>query len=145
VTVTALQGRQIPIGDNDGDIQFVAPDGTRSVVVTVLVETTDTAAGCASCGAQGTVLLHPHHGRQCPDHITPPPGQYRHDLADDMVDLGRADAAFAYLRAWVAREIDARFAAVRALDPLTAGRLTSGVLTADIVLASHLTTTRPVT
>lgn len=69
-------------------------------------------AGCATCGAPDTVLLHPHLGRQCPDHVTLPPGGFRADLAADMVGLGRVDCAFAYLAAWLVAEADRRFAAV---------------------------------
>lgn len=68
--------------------------------------------GCTVCGSQVTVQLHPHRGRQCPDHITVPPGPFRRDLADDMCDLGRIDAAFAYLRAWLLHQAGLRFAAV---------------------------------
>lgn len=76
----------------------------------VVLTETDPSFGCSRCGSQKTVLLHPHHGRLCSSHITLPPGMFRAGLAADMVDLGRADAAFAYLRAWMAREIDTRFA-----------------------------------
>lgn len=73
--------------------------------------------GCAACHRQETVQLHPYRGRLCPSHAalpTIPPGPYRWDLAVEFVDLGRPDAAFAYLRAFMAAEIDRRFAAVRA-------------------------------
>lgn len=72
------------------------------------------AAGCTGCGSQATVQLHPRHGRLCPDHAvlpTVPDGPFRPDLADDMVQLGRADAAFRYLSAYLSAECDRRFGA----------------------------------
>lgn len=87
----------------------------------VRLTATDTERGCARCGTQRTVQLHPAHGRLCSDHATLPVGSYRQGLADDMVDFGRADAAFAHLGAWLAREVDDRFAAAaRRLQPVTA-------------------------
>lgn len=73
--------------------------------------------GCSDCGNQQTVQLHPFRGRLCPHHVllpTIPAGPYRHDLGLEMVDLGRPDAALAYLRAWARREVDARFDAAAA-------------------------------
>ena len=79
----------------------------------VMLYLTDTVHGCTSCGSQKTVTLHPHHGRRCSDHATLPTGPYRPDLAADMVEFGRADAAFAYLRAHLRREADVRFVKAR--------------------------------
>lgn len=41
--------------------------------------------GCTGpgCGTQATVVLHPYKGRQCPAHMTLPPGGFRADLAAD--------------------------------------------------------------
>ena len=74
---------------------------------------TSPTEGCTApnCGTQDTVLLHPHHGRQCPEHITLPPGSFRRDLADDMFDLGHVRAAWQYLAAYLAREARDRCAA----------------------------------
>lgn len=108
-----------------------------------MVEATETGVGCSAsrCGDQRTVQLHPHLGRRCSSHITVPPGPFRSDFAADMVEMGRADASFAYLDAWLTREIRDRFAgAIRALEPLTVGRLTDGTLTMDIVLGSRAVT-----
>jgi hypothetical protein len=92
-------------------------------------------AGCTGCGARETVTVDGVNGRRCADcpprasrqHldglaadgvgvvsyartlVTLPPGGYRRGLAEHMVDLGRADAAFAYLTGWMAHEIGARF------------------------------------
>lgn len=82
------------------------PDSSPGLVQIVA---TDPGDGCVGCGTQHTVLLHPRHGRQCPDHITLPPGPFRCDLADDMVEMGRPDAALAYLGAWLNVECDRRF------------------------------------
>lgn len=82
------------------------------------VQLTETSPrdGCTGpgCGAQQTVQLHPYDGRRCADHATLPPGPYDRSLADEMCVLGRHDAAFAYLRAWIAREADRRFTAAAA-------------------------------
>lgn len=75
----------------------------------VLVQASDLRAGCTGCGSQKTVVLHPRDGRRCPACMTIPPGRFRQDLADDMVELGRVDAAFAYLGGWLAGQIDRRF------------------------------------
>lgn len=75
--------------------------------------------GCDAprCHDPHTVMLHPHHGRLCSDHITIPPGAFRADLAADMVALGRIDAAWRYLAGWLEQETTRRFgAAVAALD-----------------------------
>lgn len=74
---------------------------------------TDPRDGCTACGSPATVTLSAFDGRRCSDHATLPPGGFRRDLADDMVAVGRADAAFAYLGAWLAAEADRRFAAAR--------------------------------
>lgn len=76
----------------------------------VTIAATGTEFGCTRCGTQKTVQLHPHHGRLCSSHMTLPPGPFRSDLADDIVDFGRADAAFGYLAGWLRREVDRRFA-----------------------------------
>lgn len=112
---------------------MTAPEPSAVIAATPQVE------GCTGCGTQRTVLLHPHHGRQCPDHVTLPDGPFRADLAADMVELGRADRAFTYLRGWLARETDTRFArAAASLQPpvIAVGRLTAGVLTADILFGT---------
>ena len=72
--------------------------------------------GCAAgrCGRRDTVQLHPYRGRLCPAHAqlpTVPPGPYRPDFAAELVELGRADAAFGYLRAFLRVEADRRYAA----------------------------------
>lgn len=106
---------------------------------TVMVEASNPADGCTGCGSRATVQLHPYRGRRCPDCMTVPPGPFRADFAADLVEMGRPDAAFAYLAAFLAHETGRRFdAAVRRLQPLTVGRLTSGVLTADVILAGAL-------
>jgi hypothetical protein len=51
---------------------------------------------------------------------TLPPGQFRADLATDMVDSGRVNVAFAYLRAWLHVEADRRVAA--AIERLAVAR-----------------------
>lgn len=79
----------------------------------VMVEATDPARGCTGCGDQRTVQLHPHLGRRCSVHATVPPGPFQADFAADMVDAGRADAAFAYLAAYLNREATERFARLR--------------------------------
>lgn len=92
---------------------------------------------CTRCGDVDTVTVDGVHGRRCatcPPGLDPveaaklaahglpgtagayirahlPAGCFRHDLADHLVDLGRADSAFTYLRAHMARETDQRFAA----------------------------------
>jgi hypothetical protein len=104
-----------------------------------MVAATDNADGCTAkrCGDQRTVQLHPNLGRRCSVHATVPPGPFRADFAADMVDAGRADAAFAYLAAYLARTADERFGGrIRALAPVSVGRLTAGSLVADIVLGS---------
>lgn len=94
--------------------------------IPVMVQETNPDRGCNRCGTQDTVLLHPHHGRQCPQHITLPPGPYRPDLAEHMVELRHADAAWSYLGAYLAREADLRFLRARislALASETAGEV----------------------
>lgn len=81
----------------------------------IMVQATDTERGCTICRSQATVTLHPHHGRRCPDHATLPPGRYDRGLAADMVELGRPDAAFAYLAAHLHREANLRFVRARVL------------------------------
>lgn len=77
---------------------------------------TETTRGCVGCGSQRTVILCPSRGRLCPSCMTIPAGPFRSDLAADMVELGRIDAAFRYLGGWLARETAARFdAAIRAV------------------------------
>jgi hypothetical protein len=86
----------------------------------VELRATPPADGCETCGTPYTVQLTSYRGRLCPDHAimpTIPAGPYRRDLALEMVDLGRADCALAYLNAWLARQIDARF---RNAQPVTA-------------------------
>lgn len=100
---------------------------------------TDTRFGCAGCGDQRTVQLHPRHGRLCSGCVTIPPGPFQRELAADMVDFGRADAAFGYLGAWLHRRIDERFAtAALSLSPVTVGRLTGGFAQADVVVGRRL-------
>jgi hypothetical protein len=87
------------------------------VAPAVLLVAADPKDGCTAvgCGRRSTVQLHPYWDRLCPEHVvlpTVPEGPYRRDLADDMVDLGRAEAAFSYLRAWLAAEVGRRFGAV---------------------------------
>jgi hypothetical protein len=80
----------------------------------VQIVETDPGEGCADCRARWTVQLHPFRGRLCARHAVLPtvrPGPFDRGLALEMVDLGRPDAALAYLRAWARREIDERFAA----------------------------------
>lgn len=79
-----------------------------------MVEATENTVGCTGCGEQRTVQLHPHLGRRCPVHATVPPGPFQADFAADMVDAGRADAAFGYLAAYLVRETSERFARARA-------------------------------
>lgn len=91
--------------------------------------------GCTSCGAADTVTIDGVHGRRCADcppgfsvgHYASlvadrrdagayvrgalPPGPFRQDVAEDMVDVGRADVAFAYLGAYLRRETRDRFQA----------------------------------
>lgn len=116
--------------------------------------------GCTSCGSPDTVTVDGVHGRRCgncppgfsPTHLvglhddrrdvgayisSVPSGGFRADFAADMVDMGRPDAAFAYLGAWLARETDARFARA-GMPPIVVGKLTSGTITADIVLSVAL-------
>lgn len=100
---TALTGSPIPISQATGNVQFVQPTPGVSLV------DPDPGEGCADCGTQDTVQLHPHRGRLCPEHITLPPGPFRTDLAEHMVELQRADSAFAYLAAWLQRAADERF------------------------------------
>lgn len=96
--------------------------------------------GCTSCGSEKTDTVDGVHGRRCA-HCPPaysakhlaglianglgvtayartvatlPPGCYRPDLADHMIELGRSDAAFAYMQAAFARDIDHRFAELAA-------------------------------
>ena len=88
---------------------MTAPDTPISAVHLVAAKPQD---GCATCGTQQTVQLHPYRGRQCSDHITLPPGGFRADLAADMVDVGRVDAAWNYLRAWLVAEGVRRFGEV---------------------------------
>jgi hypothetical protein len=52
--------------------------------------------------------------------LTMPPGDYRRDFALELVDQGHERAAYLYLRAWLSRECDQRFAA--ATERLGAGR-----------------------
>jgi hypothetical protein len=80
-----------------------------AVLPAVMVEASDLREGCTGCGTQATVLLHPHEGRRCPACMTIPPGPFRRDLADDMVEIGRAHGAFAYLTGWLLREAGERF------------------------------------
>lgn len=94
-----------------------------------------TSNGCTSCGAEKIATIDGANGRRCADcppgvnlrHLadlaadqrspgpylrtllTLPPGGFRRDFAADMVDGGRADASFAYLGAYLARQIDRRF------------------------------------
>lgn len=104
---------------------------------------TSPAVGCTSCGSADTVTIDGVNGRRCaacppgldPEHAvrlsvrglpgaagayvraTLPTGDYLPDLAEHMVVLGRADAAFTYLGAFLTHEADRRFAAAaRALD-----------------------------
>lgn len=96
---------------------------------------TTTTGGCTSCGSADTVTVDGVHGRRCvacppgfsvthydglrADHGDAgayvrgalPAGQFRRDLAANMVDVGRADVAFAYLHTHLEREIRARFQA----------------------------------
>lgn len=80
----------------------------------VNLEAANPKDGCTGtgCRRQQTVQLHPYLGRRCPQHAvlpTIPPGPYQRSLALEMVDLGRADCAIAYLWAYLVRECDARF------------------------------------
>lgn len=81
----------------------------------VQLTATPTIKGCTApgCDSQRTVQLHPYHGRQCPEHVTLPPGPFRADLAADMVAMGHPSAAFAYLRAWLDADIDRKFDRLR--------------------------------
>lgn len=103
--------------------------------------------GCTGCGSLNTVTIDGVRGRRCADcppspsakHLTAlvddqldvgpyvrtvatlPPGGYHRGLADDLVEMGRADAAFTYLGAFLAHEIDRRFtAAARRVEPFAA-------------------------
>jgi hypothetical protein len=60
-----------------------------------------------------TVQLHPNHGRLCPVHAVHPSGRYRPGFAEDLTDTGRPDLAFRYLRTWLGRQCDIRFAGAR--------------------------------
>ena len=92
------------------------PTAPAEPVVTgpVTLEGTPLRHGCTgpNCNTQRTVQLSPYSGRRCADHATIPAGPFDRALAEDMCATGRADAALAMLRAWLAREIDARFGAV---------------------------------
>jgi hypothetical protein len=89
------------------------PDTPISQAVHVMA--TQPIHGCTAprCGTQNTVTLHPTHGRRCPDHTVHPSGSYRPGFAADLVDAGRPDVAFRYLRTWLARQCDIRFAGAR--------------------------------
>ena len=71
---------------------------------------TDVAAnGCTgkrpdgrTCGTQRTVVLSSRDGRRCPEHAVLP-DTYRRQLAMDLVDAGRPDTAYTYLRRALAR------------------------------------------
>ena len=82
---------------------------TDPAPVAVKLEATPQRYGCTHCGRQQTVQLHPNNGRECPAHVTLPPGSFRSDLAADMVAMGYVSAAFGYLRAWLEAEIGRRF------------------------------------
>lgn len=92
-------------------------------------------AGCTGCGSPDTVTIDGACGRRCaacpprlaPAHLaglvadgigvvsyartlaTLTPDRYRRSIANTLVDLGRPDAAFAYLAGWLAHEIGVRF------------------------------------
>lgn len=96
----------------------IDPSGPPPISLTA----TDPTRGCARCGAQQTVQLHPYRGRLFPRHAelpAAPPGSYRPDFAEHLVvEYHRPSTAFAYLAVCLAREIDRRFAAaVSALGP----------------------------
>lgn len=82
------------------------------------VQLTETSPrdGCTGpgCNSQRTVQLSPVVGRRCPTHATVPPGGIDRGLVDDMLGLGRADAVWAYLGAFLAMETDRRFAVAAA-------------------------------
>lgn len=89
----------------------------------VMLTATRAEEGCTGCGTQATVQLHPYRGRLCPAHAELPripDGPYRPDFAEHLVDLHRADVAFAYLWTYLTVEAHRRFDA--AIDRLAVTR-----------------------
>lgn len=103
-------GRPIPATSAAAEVECAEHDDPPAARhVEIALSKPDAGCTARDCGDPRTVLIDGHRGRRCPDHATLPEGPFRADLAADMVELGRADAAFTYLGVWLAAECDRRF------------------------------------